>query len=266
VTYSTNQFNVSENLFSNCWSGIKVQTAGGGLTVNGNTFSKCNDGLDVTSGAVITIQNNLIDSCARDGINGGGFIESNTISNNQVGIHNPFSGSVISSNNIVGNSQYSVTATTSSINAQGNWWGTTDTPTINQTIYDAKCDPSLGIISFAPFLASPNMLAPTIPASTPILTAIPTANPTPIPKPVPLSPTAIPTPLPTPIEPTPKQTSEQPNSVINDTGSLLNLNLITSAVEILLTVTWIIVILGYAAKSGISKYKTKNKKPQRKSD
>jgi len=122
-----------------------------------------NDGLDILSGASLTITGNLIDSNSRFGISGDGYIDSNTITNNKVGIHNPPSG-IISNNNIVENTLNSIDATTADVNAQNNWWGITDTQTINQTIYDSKVDSTLGTIIFVPFLTQPSSKAPSIPA------------------------------------------------------------------------------------------------------
>jgi parallel beta-helix repeat protein len=254
---SSSSCTVSNNVFSNCWVGVKAQT-GSALAVNGNSFLKGNDGLDVAEGSALTIKNNLIDSNSRYGINGGGYIDSNTITNNQVGIHNPFAGSIINNNNILGNSQNSITAADASVNAENNWWGTTDTQTINQTIYDAKIDHDLGTITFVPFLNSPNPMAPAIPPSTPTLTPIPT--PIPIPT---IEPTPTPTIQPTTTTPEPAPPSEK--SIITQDSKLLNLNLITTAVVNLLILVWVIVILGYAVKGGISKYKARNKKQTEKS-
>ena len=159
-------------MFSNCLSGITAQT-GSILTVEGNSFLKGTDGIDISSGASLTITDNLIDSNSRYGINGGGNINSNTITNNQIGIHNPLTG-IISDNNIVGNTENSITATNENINAQNNWWGITDTATINQTIYDSKDDFHLGTVMFVPFLAQPSPTAPAIPSYTPTITPIPT--------------------------------------------------------------------------------------------
>jgi len=61
------------------------------------------------------------------------------------------------------------------INAVSNWWGTTSTQIIGQTIYDSKFNASLGQVSFVPFLNQPNVQAP--PASSP--TPTPTLSPTP---------------------------------------------------------------------------------------
>ena len=121
VASSTSSLTVSNNLFSNCWSGIKAQI-GSVLAVEGNSFLKGNDGLDIAAGATLTLKNNLIDGNSRYGINGGGVIDSNTITNNQIGIHNPSTGSVITNNNIVGNTVNSITASSASGSAVNNWW------------------------------------------------------------------------------------------------------------------------------------------------
>jgi len=249
VDSSSSFITVSDNVFSNCLSGVTAQDESI-LTVEGNSFLKGTDGIDIiSSGATLTITDNLIDSNSRYGINGGGNINSNTITNNQIGIHNPPSG-VISNNNIVGNTENGITATIESINAQDNWWGITDTATINQTIYDSKDDYHLGTIQFTPFLTQPSSTAPAIPIYTPTITPIPPPAPTATPTPTDAPPA---TPLSTP--------AQDSQSFLNQVGALLNLNMITTAMATALVLVWVIVILGYAAKSGISKYKDrKNKK------
>ena len=243
---SSAQFTISKNLFLNCNSGINVKAATSALTVIRNSFLDGNDGINILNGALITITGNLFDSNSRFGINGGGFIDSNTITNNQVGIHNPPSG-MISNNNIVGNTQNSIDATTTSIDAPNNWWGTTDIPTINQTIYDSKVDRTLGTIIFVPFLTQPSPTAPAIPATTPIVTPIPTISATP-------QPTET-----IPIE-TPSPTIFQySQTFIYQVGSLFNLNTIVTGISVLFLLVWIIVILGYGVKKGISKIKSSKK-------
>ena len=211
---------------------------------------KGTDGVYIADGASVTVTDNLIDHNSRFGINGGGTIDSNTITNNQVGIHNPQSGT-ISNNNIVSNTVNSITATNASVNAENNWWGTTDTETINQTIYDSKVDPTLGTISFIPFLTQPSPTAPAIPANTPIVAPIPSILSTPTPNAIVtmITPTA-----------TPVQFSQ---TFIYQIGSIFSINTIVIAVVLGLTITWIMVILGYAAKKGLSKYTNKEKLKQK---
>jgi parallel beta-helix repeat protein len=236
---------VLNNVFSNCYSGINAQDRSI-MTVKGNTFLKGTDGISISTGASLTITNNLIDSNSRFGINGGGYIDSNTITNNQIGIHNPPEGT-ISNNNIVANTVNSITATTANINAQNNWWGTTDTQTINQTIYDQKIDKTLGIITFVPFLTQPSASAPAIPSLTPNITPIPTLPPTP-----------QPTATKVVVTPPPIQHSE---SFVYQLGTIINLNLITTSTAAMLILVWIIIVLGYLTKRTVSKYKSNNKNP-----
>jgi parallel beta-helix repeat protein len=248
VASSSASSTVSNNIFTQCAVGIKAQT-GGQLTVEGNSFLSGTDGIDILSGASVTITRNLIDSNSGFGINGGGAnIDSNTISNNQIGIHNP-TGGTISNNNIVGNTENSITAATANIEATNNWWGIADTQTINKTIYDSKIDSTLGTVTFVPFLTNPSQTAPAIPNSTPVVTAVPTQAPTPTPIYVPATPT-----------PTPFQYSQ---SFIYQANAILNLNTIVTATAIILIVVWLIVILGYSAKRGISKYKSNKDKDKK---
>jgi hypothetical protein len=86
-------------------------------------------------------------------------IESNTIVENNRGIRID-SQIEISNNNFENNSLNIYLTTNSNINLINNWWGTTDTQAINETIYDFKNDFNLGNVTFTPFLMSPNALAP----------------------------------------------------------------------------------------------------------
>lgn len=247
VDYSTSAFTIANNVFTNCLSGVLAKDTSV-LNVSGNSFLSGTDGIDIDSTATLTITNNLVDRNSRDGIDGGGYIYSNTITNNQIGIHNPTLG-LISNNNIVGNTVNSITATTANIDATNNWWGISDPYTINQTIYDAKVDSRLGTITFFPFLTQPSQTAPAIPLTTPNITPDPLpvfapAQPTPIEEP------SIMTPTPTPIP--------YSETFVYQLGTIINLNLITTAVAIILILAWIIVILGYIAKSEFSKDKSEN--------
>jgi len=117
----------------------------------------------------------------------------------------------------------------------------------------------LGKIIFEQFLSTPNLSAPPTPASTPTTTPIPTRSPTPTPTITP-HPTATPTSEPTIALPSPTQTSDQTNPIVNDAGGLLNFSLMIKAVEFLLVVTWVVVIFGYIAKNYLIKFKTRKRK------
>jgi hypothetical protein len=226
--------------------GVNAQT-GCLLNIQGNQFLKGTDGVDISGTAQVTVTGNLIDGNSRYGINGGGTITSNTISNNQIGIHNPPLGD-INNNNIVGNTLNSVTATTSDIDAQNNWWGIADTATINRTIYDSKVDPHLGTIQFAPFLTGPSTSAPAIPDDTPTITPVP-INQAQLPQPTP-TPQPVYTPTPTP--------DQYSHTFEYQVGSMINLNLVTTVTAAVLALVWVVVALGYVVKRGISKHRIKN--------
>ncbi|MCW4003846.1 MAG: hypothetical protein NWE95_08050 [Candidatus Bathyarchaeota archaeon] len=129
----------------------------------------------------ITIQNNLLVNNTT-GIELGHYdawwehnskavLVNNTFSNNSHALQiNGQLNPIITYNNFL-NNQYNVflkfeppsSYSSSDINATYNWWGTTDTQTINQTIYDFDNDFTLGTVTFVPFLTSPNPDAPIIP-------------------------------------------------------------------------------------------------------
>jgi hypothetical protein len=128
------------------------------------------------NGGPVIIENNLITDCdvAIDVLstNSGGTTESLTIKNNS--IRNNLVGiiiknnvtPIISYNNIYDNSINIKLAYPQSIDidASSNWWGTTDTQAINQTIHDYKYEFDLGRVDFVPFLTEPNSeAASTIP-------------------------------------------------------------------------------------------------------
>ncbi len=91
-------------------------------------------------------------------------IQNNTIVNNEVGITiNSGVTPTIANNNIYNNEHNVYLKTADNISATYNWWGTTDTQTINQTIHDFKNDFNLGTVDFVPFLDAPNPEAPADP-------------------------------------------------------------------------------------------------------
>lgn len=113
----------------------------------------------------ITITGNLIVN-ATDGVHtDDATVKDNTIANCQVGILLDAATSPnISGNNILNCTQHSValTSTSKDINLSGNYWGTTDTQTITQSIYDKKNDFNLGSVTITPILNAPNPSAPSI--------------------------------------------------------------------------------------------------------
>lgn len=140
------------------------------VNIEGNVI--INNNFGITGELNEPIKNNIIVNNTY-GIVGGSLIELNTIANNTYGISeateirnntiiNNFIGvegdfTTIVHNNIYNNSEYNLRFRSSNNrNATNNWWGTTDTQTINMTIHDYKFDFNLGKVSFIPFLTKPN--------------------------------------------------------------------------------------------------------------
>jgi parallel beta-helix repeat protein len=151
-------------------NGIWVMNIGGGTgTISDNIISGGSTaGINLVGSATIErnlITNNQLGISIRSK-DDNSTIQNNTITNNQIGILNPTPMQKIICNNIESNSNYNMqVGTQSSVNATYNWWGTTDTQAINQTIYDNKNDFNLGTVTFVPFLTEPNPEAP--PTSSP---------------------------------------------------------------------------------------------------
>jgi len=120
-------------------------------------------------------------------------IRYNTIENNEVGISitDRFS-PTITNNNIYNNNVNIKLSSFASRNvtATNNWWGTTDTQAISQSIHDFEDDFDLGKVTFIPFLSSLNPNAtpdPNAPLPTPTPEQTPAASPTPTPHQTPTS-------------------------------------------------------------------------------
>ncbi|PVX23225.1 MAG: hypothetical protein CW716_12625, partial [Candidatus Bathyarchaeum sp.] len=169
---------VSNNTIMDCDVGISCI---GYSVISGNTISGCGVGIETyvvqmvggTRVAYPLIERNLITNntrgitiVLRSRFEPGTLvptIQNNTIAHNSVGLYlyitNYGATPPIIYNNIHGNSDYNIqldAETDKHINATYNWWGTTDTQAINQTIYDYKNDFTLGTVTFEPFLTEPN--------------------------------------------------------------------------------------------------------------
>jgi parallel beta-helix repeat protein len=219
--YETAQSNavIFNNRIFDCGAGIYLKAGDlSSLIIQGNVLLNNSQGIDAYTSVLQPIERNLI-------INNTNGIEiypstqltirSNTIANNSVGISTSSLLTTIVQNNIQDNSNYNIyleSYATSDVNATYNWWGTTDTQAINQTIHDKKNDFNLGIVNFAPFLTALNPEAtpdPTAPTPTPAPAPLPSQSPSPSPSP---SATASPTPSPSPSQSptaTPEQSSTQ---------------------------------------------------------
>ena len=152
---------VSNNEILSFYRGITTDSAS---TINGNVIINCSDAAIYDVSAVADIEGNYIAN-SQVGVNfEGGKLQNNAILNNNIGIQmgSPPQNLQIANNNIVGNTQNSVSITfNSNIDVSNNWWGTTDQQAINQTIHDSKNDFTLGTVNFVPFLTQPSTSAPT---------------------------------------------------------------------------------------------------------
>jgi parallel beta-helix repeat protein len=159
--YLSDNIAISGNTITNCEQGIFAQ--GGNGIIDRNFIADNTDGITISYGATVTLQKN-------------------TIEKNRVGIQ---VGSdvrpVVIYNNLLDNSYDIYLGSSVNINVANNWWGTTDTQAINQTIFDNKNDFNLGTVTFVPFLTTPNTEAPAIPTQSPTPTsntsALPSQNP-----------------------------------------------------------------------------------------
>lgn len=244
--YGSGNVAISQNTISKFSTGIKVYT--GSCQITENSITDCTNGIEVGGGTTVTIQRNLINNNIQYGISGGSpYIDSNTITNSRVGIHNPTTGTVITNNNILGHSQNSITAAQTDFDASNNWWGTTDLAAVNQTIYDKKIDNTLGKVTFVPILTAPSQLAPAIPE----IFFTPTFTPNPI-----SPPTAAPTEQPSPtitVTLMPTRDPDIPKTGANQNLSIFNLNVLVIAVFILLALVWVVVIMAYKVKKSFFK-------------
>ncbi len=192
---------LTHNLFK---QGLQlVETPGPNVQVLENTFTGYTDGAGISVGA-----NDLNGECSLK-------IERNLISNNKYGIYdNTINSPTIRYNTIVNNNvgitvldgkgqNYQIKYNTISneqnlvlspwtgcpdIDVSSNYWGTTDTGQIDNSIHDYYDDFNLGKVNYQPILTQPDSNAPgsdlptvtptPIPATTPSATAQPSGTPT----------------------------------------------------------------------------------------
>jgi len=189
---------VTDNTISHTWSGVRI--AGQGTAIIGrNRLTKNLNGIQVTSTATPVISHN-------------------TIAENSWGIYMTYFSPdmYFSWNNIQNNTVYNISLENSQlfedIDVYSNWWGTTDTSAINQTIFDHKNDFNIGTVNFVPFLTEPDSEAPSwnpSPSDSPSPTATATSQPTN--PPLTQTPTPTNSALPTATPPT---TSATPNPTL----------------------------------------------------
>jgi hypothetical protein len=149
--------------------------------ISDNVISGGGEGIEISCMGTPTIERNVIMS------NGMGIyllahagdrtpmIRNNTIAKNSFGIKilyrsSPSFAPMIKFNNFQDNAEYNIYCDPDSdsgfdaytLNATYNWWGTTDTGLIDQSIHDFEDDFNLGKVNYTPFLTEPNPAAPKV--------------------------------------------------------------------------------------------------------
>jgi len=170
----SNNYTVNDNTITKCETSIEAEF-NGHLTVERNTITNNQNGISVTfqqpifkpvQKSSVTIKNNVITDNGGIGVlvnHNETTVTNNTIANNQVGVEVAKS-AYIMYNNIYGNEYNLKTKLSGTIDATYNYWGTTDTTTINQTIYDQKYDYTVGTVNFLPILTEQNTQIPEFPS------------------------------------------------------------------------------------------------------
>lgn len=184
-----------------------------------NIFYQGFQGIFINGLADILIQGNIIANFSQ-GIVGGTYgklvIEDNLIMYNSLGVYNAYSSlgtiikhntlafnavaikfttnsnATINYNNFEGNNRSFSLESNQNIDAVNNWWGTTDSELISESIYDGNDYYNLGTVNFTPFLETPDSRAPLTTLFS-LNTPLPATYPIPTQKPVHTEPSETPT-------------------------------------------------------------------------
>jgi hypothetical protein len=245
---------ISDTIIYGCGTGIALRSGDlSAVTIHGNVImNNRGSGITVSANVLQPIEGNLIINNT-DGIqlcsNAQVTIRKNSIVNNSIGISTDSYLATISNNNIQ-NIDYNVQlqqGASNDIDVINNWWGTTDTQLINQSMFDNKNDFNLGKVNFVPFLTAPNPDAPAI-------TMIPSPAPNPSPSTAP-SPAQSPSPTPSPsTSPSPNSTTTEPTEQTdNQATPEVGLLKIAVATLVVIVVALSIVIVGMHKRSRTEK-------------
>ena len=163
---------IEENLLLNTIDhGITVLDRGN-VVVRNNNITNSKVGICCDDCETLTIENNFVCNQSFRGlsVHSPATIQNNTIRRTEeaINLYNCPSATA-RYNNLESYSNNSIVlgGTSGNINTINNWWGTTDTQTINSTIYDNKYEFDIGKVTFVPILNEPNPQA--TPTSEPII-------------------------------------------------------------------------------------------------
>jgi len=161
IDYGSGNSLIKNNYITNNSEVISF-TSSGSAILQGNTISNDLNGITLASPVIIE-ENLIVNNTNGIAVSSQATITNNTIVNCSNGIQVKNNNVTINYNNIQNTTNYSVQllAISTNIDATYNWWGTTVTQAIGQTIYDYYEDFNLGIVTFTPFLTTPNTQAPT---------------------------------------------------------------------------------------------------------
>ncbi len=160
----------------------------GTVTVSKNIITDVygvNIAVDNGCSGTIIIQNNFVEGVIYVGLElentlpFHAIIQNNTI---LTGIYLQSNQTLVFNNILHNDTSYSVYNRDGSVNASYNWWGTTNTNIIEQSIINKF---TISAVNFTPFLTSPNLEAPPIPTNIIYPTPSPTQQPTKEPSPAP---------------------------------------------------------------------------------
>ena len=149
---------VGNFIHNNNDNGLKDYLGKANMVIRNNTITNNSHGITDPGPALIE-RNVIADNSVGLDLASQATVQNNTIINNDVAIRLKSCPSAkINYNNIENYGEKSIYLinTLGNVDATNNWWGTTNTQTINLTIHDYKYDLDLSKVNFAPFLTEQN--------------------------------------------------------------------------------------------------------------
>jgi len=265
ITFAGGGGTISDNSIS---GGISILAGGGSYTITDNLISSGSTagiymaqgggqmtgfGFEQTPNTAL-IERNLITDNNQYGLQllDDATVLNNTISNSNTSIYLQSAQATFNYNNIEGYSQNSlhIQSDEANINATYNWWGTTNTQAINQTIIESDNTYNLGNVTFVPFLTAPNPQA--MPNPNAVLTTLISSTPSPTPSAT--------------TQPTPSSSLASPNPTVNLQNPTVGIQTKTAAgfnwieVALFIALAVIVALVGVVVAMTVRHRKTANLK------